>query len=334
MKDIYQRLKSLGVDAPFVRSRILPDWWDDAQAAVPATRAVAEFAISRFLGIPIADLRDPTASLALPAPSHAKLKLRSDATREKVAPGLALADRAARLLVDLLAQNEEGASLPAFTGTRTAAQVRQQILAAGDIVTLGTLLEFAWSNGIAVLHLADVPKGSKTFDGMACFVGQVPVVVLASRRQSPPWVAFHLAHELGHLLLGHARAGGGPVVDAGLDAGLDATHGDPQEREADVFALEVLTGSRKPTLPKSSLTGPNLAAWASRIGESEHIDPGTLSLVYGRERRRMPVAQLALKRLRLDAGAQGMAAEALAKRVPEGLPEDLSRLLAPEPTTA
>mgnify|MGYP002777787424 CR=1 FL=1 len=330
MKDIYQRLKTLGVDAPFVRSRILPDWWDDAQATVPATRAVAEFAISRFLGIPIADLRDPTASLALPAPSHAKLKLRSDATREKVAPGLALADRAARLVVDLLGQNEEGTPLPDFTGTRTAAQVRQHILEAGELVTLGTLLEFAWSNGIAVVHLADVPKGSKTFDGMACFVEQVPVVVLASRRQSPPWVAFHLAHELGHLLLGHARAGGGPVVDAGLDA----ASGDPLEREADVFALEVLTGSRKPSLPTPSLTGPNLAAWASRTGALERIDPGTLSLVYGRERRRMPVAQLALARLHLDVGAQGMAAEALAKRVPEGLPEDLGRLLAPEPTTA
>jgi NAD(P)-dependent dehydrogenase (short-subunit alcohol dehydrogenase family) len=47
----------------------------DAQAEVPATRAVAEFAISRFLGIPIADLRDPTASLALRAPSHAKLNV-------------------------------------------------------------------------------------------------------------------------------------------------------------------------------------------------------------------------------------------------------------------
>jgi hypothetical protein len=131
-------------------------------------------------------------------------------------------------------------------------------------------------------------------------------------------------------LLGHARAGGGPVVDAGLDG----ASGDPLEREADAFALEVLTGSRKPALPRTSLDGENLAAWARRTGEIHRIDPGTLSLVYGRERDRMAVAQLALKRLRLDVGAQGLAADALAKRIPAGLPEDLGRLLAPEPTTA
>jgi len=330
MKDIYQRLKTLGVDAPFVRARILPDWWEDAQATVPATRSIAEFAISRFLGIPIIDLRDPNAQLSLPLISQAKLKLRSDATREKVAPGLALADRAARLVVNLLAQDEDGTRFPRFTGTRTAADVRQQILAGGELVTLGTLLEFAWSNGIAVVHLADVPKGSKTFDGMACFVERVPVVVLASRRQSPPWVAFHLAHEIGHLLLGHARPGAGPVVDAGLDG----ASGDPQEREADQFALEVLTGSKKPPLPKTSLSGPNLASWARRIGKTENIDPGSLALIYGRDRRRMPVAQIALKALGLDVGAQGMTADALAARLPEGLPEDLGRLLAPEPATA
>lgn len=330
MKDIYQRLKALGFDAPFIRARILPDWWEDEQAAVPATRAVAEFAISRFLGIPIADLRNPSATLVLPAPSHAKLKLRSDATREKVAPGLALADRAARLVVNLLAQGEGAARLPAFTGTRTASQVRQAILASGDAVTLGTLLEFAWSNGIAVVHLADVPKGSKSFDGMACFVGQVPVVVLASRRQSPPWVAFHLAHELGHLLLGHAQPGAGPVVDAGLDGTSD----DRQEREADAFALEVLTGTRRPPLPGISLNGCRLAAWARRVGGEARINPGTLALVVGRLRGRLPAAQNALKELELDVGAQGMAAEALAQRLPDGMPEDLGRLLAPEPTTA
>lgn len=330
MRDIYQRLKVLGFDAPFVRARILPDWWDDAQAAVPATRAVAEFAISRFLGIPIADLRDPSVTLKLPTLSHAKLKLRSDATREKVAPGLALADRAARLVVDLLVQVEGDLQLPAFTGTRTAAQVRQAILATNDNVTLRGLLELAWSNGIAVVHLADVPKGSKTFDGMACFVGKVPVVVLASRRQSPPWIAFHLAHELGHLLLGHAQPGAGPVVDAGLDGTSD----DGQEREADAFAEEVLMGTRQPPLPASSLNGSRLAVWARNVGGRAGINPGTLALFVGRLRGRLPAAQNALKELDLDIGAQGMAAAALAAHLPDGVPEDLGRLLAPEPMTA
>ena len=86
MKDIYERLKLLGIDAPFVRARILPDWWEDALATVPATRSIAEFAISRFFGIPIVSLRDPHAPLSLPTLPHAKLKLRQDATRKRSPP--------------------------------------------------------------------------------------------------------------------------------------------------------------------------------------------------------------------------------------------------------
>lgn len=327
MKDIYRRLGSLGVDAPFLRSRILPDWWDDSEARVPATRAIAEFTISRLFGIPIAALRNPDAALSLPVQSRAKLKLRSDATRERVAPGLALADRAARLVVDILTQGPVDRRPPMFSGPRQAQSARAQVLAASKTVTLASLFEFAWASGIVVLHLANVPKGSKTFDGMACFIGQIPVVVLASGRQSPPWIAFHLAHELAHLLLGHAQPGAGPVVDAGLDSASD----DRQERDADAFALELLTGSTNPPLPGTSLNGPRLAAWAKKAGMEHRIDPGTLALVVGRFRRRLPAAQVALKALGLDVGAQGAATRFLQAHLPDGLPEDLERLFAPEP---
>lgn len=329
MKDIYQRLQALGFDAPFVRSRILPDWWDDGEATVPATRSIAEFAISRFLGIPIASLRDPKAELTLPALSHAKLKLRKNTRAEKVAPGLALAERAAHLVVGLLTEGDEEPTLPKFGGARKAADVREQILADAELVNMETLLEFAWSSGIIVLHLAEVPKGSKCFDGMACFVGQAPVIVLASRRKSPPWVAFHLAHELGHILLGHVTPGSKPLVDVGLEGETKDSH----ELEADRFALETLVGKRPPQ-PAVSMNGSRLAAWAQRVGAEQQIDPGSLVLVVGQQRKRLPAAQNALKALGLDVGAHGAAAAALAKHFPHDLPDDLARILAPETTKA
>src|SRR6185503_20382966 len=58
MNDLYRRLRQAGFDKAFVKRNLLPDWWDDALADVPANRAVAEAAISRMLGFPVAALRN------------------------------------------------------------------------------------------------------------------------------------------------------------------------------------------------------------------------------------------------------------------------------------
>ncbi|MCL4552509.1 MAG: hypothetical protein M1305_02990 [Candidatus Marsarchaeota archaeon] len=38
MRDIYERLKLIGFTAAFVRSCILPEWWEDKLADVPSNR--------------------------------------------------------------------------------------------------------------------------------------------------------------------------------------------------------------------------------------------------------------------------------------------------------
>ncbi len=47
MKDIYDRLSKLVVTRAFVKKYVLPDWWSDALAEVPANRAQAEMILSR-----------------------------------------------------------------------------------------------------------------------------------------------------------------------------------------------------------------------------------------------------------------------------------------------
>lgn len=325
MRDIYRRLSALGIDAPFIRDRILPEWWSDSEASVPATRAMAEFAISRFLGIPIAALRDRTATLSLPALGPARLKLRKDVTRKKVVAGLALAQRTAHLIVALLQSRRTEQQLPAFARVKVA-DVRNWIRSRGRRVTLAALLDFAWAHGVVVLHLPGMPRGNRTFDGMACFVGNVPVVVLASARQGPPWIAFHLAHELGHLMLAHTTPGGESIVDAGLEGKST----DPQEREADNFAMQVLTGTTSPPVPSKSLKAPRLVSWAREVGDRTDIDPGTLSLIVGRLLNRLPAAQIALRMMALDVGAHAITSKALERALGDNLPEDLTRLLTAE----
>lgn len=56
MDALYLRLEALGLDAEFVRSVVLPDWWDDEIAQNPAGYAQGLAIISRNLGIELRHL--------------------------------------------------------------------------------------------------------------------------------------------------------------------------------------------------------------------------------------------------------------------------------------
>jgi len=320
MKDLYERLKDVGFDANFVRYRILPDWWEDDLASTASNRALAEAAISRMLKFPIGQLRNPKSTLKLPPISSVRLKRNKGVDAKSVLPAILLAEQTARSLVAVLA------AVDPFQGPISAAQARKTILAKRHFVDLAGLLDFAWQHGVAVLHLAELPKATKKFSGMAMFCVESPVIVLACGRDSPPWVAFHLAHELGHILLGHVTVGSSPLADGDIDQ-LDQ---DTDERAADEFACAVLTGF--PTLDAKAvfgLTADKLVDVAKRFAAANSIDPGTVALVYGRNANRIPVAQNALKMMGLDHGAHTKIGTALAKHLQGGdLPESTERFLS------
>ncbi len=319
MRDLYRRLRKVGFDAAFVRARILPDWWEDSQAQNPANRAFAEGCISRMLGFQLAALKDPDTALRLPPMNDVRLKKRKGTSQSALSPGILLAQNAARGLVRALRPG------PRFGGPHTAREVREQILRNRACVDLAGLLDFSWNHGVAVFHIHELPKASKRFSGMAMYVAGMPVVVLASRRDSPPWLAFHLAHELGHLLLEHVRPDGPPLADGDLDR----VDGDDEEKAADAFACEVLTGKSQFTANSiHGLRGPNLASLVRDLGKQSQIDPGALALVYGWTAERMPVAQAALKILGMDSGAHAAIADRLREQLADEVPESLERFVS------
>lgn len=320
MSDLYARLAATGFDREFIRSVVLPEWWEDSLAEIPANRALAEDAIARHLGMPLEDLSRPSASLHLPALSHVKFKRHKNKADESVAPAILVAQRAARIIVDAIP------SLPRFeAGALEPATVRRKILLQYRYVTLESLVELCWDHGIAVFHLAKAPHKSKIFDGLAMFCGEHPVLVLGSRRDSPAWLAFHLAHELSHVLKQHVTPGSPPLADSDL---MSAST-DHQEKEADRAACEILTGSPTPKMPDLKLTAPRLALTAVQAAPERGIDPGVLTLIYGRSNDRWGVAQNALKYLSLDSGAHDILRAALLKRLdPEDLSESSERFLS------
>jgi hypothetical protein len=325
MKDIYQRLGKVGFDAAFVRGHVLPDWWNDSLGNNPANRAIAEMSISRMLGVAIKDLHDPKGQLHLPAFNNFRLKRTKGTAPSDLVPALLLATQSAKAVVHALPQ------LPEFTGTRSAVEVRAEILTSRAFVDLEALLDFAWRSGIVVLHLSQLPKYAKKFSGMALFCNQRPVIVLGSGRESPSWVAYHLAHELGHVLLGHVTAESQPLVDSNLDKADQAE----DEIAADRYACEFLTGIPDPgAKPIYGLSAPLLVAKAREMAQQYRVDPGVIALVYGRNAGRMPAAQNALKLMGLDTGARSRIAAALHAHLPHDLPESTERIVSLLASTA
>jgi hypothetical protein len=327
MDELYTHLRAANFDAPFVRRHLLPDWWDDSMAANSTTRAIAEVHLARMLGLPLHSLRAPEADWGASVSRNLRLKRNKGVAIEALRPALILAQGMAANLVEIIQ------GLPEFVAVKDAERVRAEILAYREAVDLQGLLDWAWQHGVIVAHLHSLPTGARRFSGLALFCNKRPLIVLASRRDSPPWLAFHLAHELSHILLGDVQPGQ-PLVDADL-----SSHGPledqaaaafaPDEARADAFAMSLLTAvPRVDFSPEYGLTGEKLAQRALSIQSQHHVDAGTLALIYGHSAERMGVAQRALRLLGLDHGAQQMIRAGVERHLPPDLPETTAAFLA------
>ena len=144
-------------------------------------------------------------------------------------------------------------------------------------VSFEALLDYCWAHGIAVLHVSNFPKNIKRMHGLSARVGGRPVIVLSWAKRHPAWLLFVLAHELGHLALGHV-----PDESTLVDEAVDQASQDDEEKQANAFALEALNGSASTRFaaadrwPRAS----GLAAEASRIAKEKQIDPGHVVLNY------------------------------------------------------
>ncbi|QEL14274.1 ImmA/IrrE family metallo-endopeptidase [Limnoglobus roseus] len=150
--------------------------------------------------------------------------------------------------------------------------------------------------GIIVLSIQGLPPKGGKFDGVAMYSNGKPIVAIASSKKGPAWLAFYLAHELGHISLEHVKPDGGMCVDADLaNAGVDE---DTEEQEANGFALELLTGEATGiTFESSSLKAPEVGKAALKFASKADpkIDPGVVVLSYCKSTGYWGVAKKALE---------------------------------------
>jgi hypothetical protein len=250
--------------------KTLPDWWRDAIAHPSGVHEIRGF-VAKHFGLQI-DRAGQLQQRAMPAACF-KTRLGTDAAT--IASPRALATAVAHIVAQATPQPWTGA-LPSLDGLRAACLQRTD----APWVGLPDLLEACWSNGVPVIYLPALPTAEKKMDGMVTTCGGRPVVIITKKNERPGWILFVLAHEMGHVALGHLNTDddGDTIVDEKVSED-DVESSDAQERAANRYALQLLTGNGNSTLKLPHLVkAPELAPIADRYGRQYGIAPGHVVL--------------------------------------------------------
>lgn len=268
MKALYSKLATFGLPRAWVRQNLLPSWWDDEAALTDAGFSEALLHIARNSGLSITSL-DAAAVPAEAAPASVRFKRRSDTEIGDL--------ELARALSTQLARTVAAATVGLGQNPPAALELRDHLLETRSFIDLETLLAYCWSIGIPVLRATNFPAGTRKPDALAVDVGGRRVIVVTNGRTSAPWLLFLIAHELGHIACGHLERD-----TALVDADVDRDDVDAEEREANAWAVTLLSGSPDVAFRATS-TWPNasqLAKEAQELGVRLQTDPGFIVLNY------------------------------------------------------
>lgn len=285
----------------------------------PSARLELRFSLARKLGLDPRSLLDEGDEPRFVWRDEARFK---NLTREDEEEQAVLASFGAALGQVLTAATNEG---PDITGM-PASELRANLLRDRPFVALHDLLSLSWSVGIPVVHLQLFPLSQKGMAGMTVRTARRCAILLGKESQYPAPVAFYLAHELGHVALGHVLAG--RVL---VDFDQQNLHGpadDEEEHSADAYALELLTGEPTPqVLPsRERYSAAELARVALSSASDLRIEPGTLALCFGYSTGDWATANAALRRIYSVAKPAWREVNALAEAQMdfEGLPAELA----------
>jgi hypothetical protein len=185
------------------------------------------------------------------------------------------------------------------TGSIAAERLREALLARRPFADLAGLVATCWALGIPVIHLRIFPLEAKRMHAMVVRADRRFAILLGHDARFPAQLAFTLAHELGHIMLGHLD-NAPALID--VEDPATAVDRDDEENGADEYSLTVLTGVPDPTIQTNvdSFNAPSLADAVRTAAPRYRIDPGTLALCLAYRRRAWPVAMAALGMLYPD----------------------------------
>jgi hypothetical protein len=282
MDSLYARLAKTGMTKMFAR-RLLPDWWDDTLGMMPSALLQAQLIISTGMNFELRSVRDPAADIEF-ASARRKFKLNKSVDSASIR----LSAEYATGMAKLAAQAMHAQYIPP---PPDALGIRNALLSTHRCVDLPALLEYCNRAGIPVLHITDLP--GKKMDAVAIRQHGRSAIVLC-KNTSASYLLFHLAHEIGHIALGHLGNVDGTLVDVKINS----ADSDADEMAADAFAVQLLNGldSRYSTGARF-MSGKHLAVAAISYGTQHRIDPGHITLNYAHVANNFRMANVALKLL-------------------------------------
>lgn len=277
MKDrasrLKQRLKNVGLSDSAIEAA-WPSWWSDAADASTSAQTELRFSLARKLGLDPHSLLEDNEQPRFIWRDEARFKHLADEGLLERAAITSFGTALGRYLIGATTTQPRAPDWNSIS-------LRNAILAEQQYVRLVDLLSVCWAFGIPVIHLRIFPCTRKRMSAMTVRVGDRNAIMLGKDSMYPPHVAFYLAHELAHIALGHLSQE--PVVVDLESADLASPDEDPEEANADRFALELLTGRSQPTvLPQTTTySAGELARVALAAAPQLAIEPGTLALCFG-----------------------------------------------------
>lgn len=277
MPRLYSRVIETGIAREFVR-RAMPVWWEDSIAETPAGLQQACLYLAQAFNLDPRSIFSGDAEVRFRTVER-KFKLSVNMNEADVAPSANYAAAMARLALAAFMTDSGPIS-------RDPVEVRKAILSEGGVVNLERLLAWCGRVGIPVIHIADMP-GKKMLAVAIRNNGKFAIVL--SRKGSTSEMLFWLAHEIGHIALGHL------ALDGFLADEKEGAQQDADEVEANDFAVHLLNGQPASYKLGRFMAAQNFAAAAVQFGEKNGIDPGHVILNVARNMNAYPLGKAALK---------------------------------------
>jgi Zn-dependent peptidase ImmA (M78 family) len=280
-------LKRLGLSDSAIDAA-WPTWWSKDADASSSAKAELRFSIARKLGVDPRTIFDDTQEPQFVWRNEAQFKALTTETPLEKAAIASFGMSVARELISATPTE----AFP-FRAIR-AAELRATILKSKPYVRLLDIIAFCWGIGIPIVHTRVFPLRAKRFHAMVVRVRGRHAIILGKESRYPAWIAFHLAHELGHIFSGHVDDDA-ILVELEPEEKKEAT--DAQESASDQFALELLTGNPNPlVLPNiERVFSKQLAQHSLKIADAIQIEPGTICLCFGYSTRQWATANGAMK---------------------------------------
>jgi hypothetical protein len=290
-----RRLSHAGFKEPFVRRAILPDWWDEACQNDPNLLPDIEARVARFLQLSLSAVRETSIALKPPSYPGAQLRRARNVERERLIPAIHTATQIASAVLRNLRQPSAAVQMPPLEG-RTWRNEIQQNRAPNAVVRLDDVISDLWKKNIPVVPVDFLPAPS--FQGLACIIGDRPVILLGQKHDAPGRLAFFIAHEVGHIASGDCTPDQ-PIIDED-ELVVDDTS---TEIKAEAYAVEALFGG----IDVAEIDAGDykeLAKRAIEIERSDGIDAGATIFRWAAKTSDYALASLAVQALYRASGAR------------------------------